>query len=369
MSFSKGNRLMKRVVFAVFWTFVFLFLSLFCFAFAATIANKGDPSKQPEVEEAGRKWVGPMFLGSLVAAVALSACRVLPGTRRRRAVTTGPGAQTDFDFPPARPTVALPVGTPEDPPPELAALGPPLRVHAPGRLASMSGLARFATFVLGLLLVVAAVAVIRASDPIQLSPSASKGLFLGAVAAFLTCLVIAGGSRSTHTYQVHHDALVVSDRETLRILPWNQIQALIPGVPFFKDPTVVTRDGQELPIKAGTRYRRELLETVSVLLRDHLLPLMIKKAHAGRMVEFGPLGVSSYTLNYKGKTTPWDEVTRLLILTGMGMCKLTVYRCSGLGVLPFIQINLDRVPNRLLLIELLKQIAPPRLLVPNQARW
>jgi hypothetical protein len=93
---------------------------------------------------------------------------------------------------------------------------------------------------------------------------------------------------------------------------------------------------------------------------------MITRANAGRMVEFGPLGVSIDALRYKGQTVPWDEVAELMILTGSGFRKLMVYRRGGLGLWPFIQLNLNTPPNDLLL---LKQIAPPRLLVAGQARW
>jgi hypothetical protein len=350
---------------------VFLFLCCVVAGVASAITLKGDPAQnKAAVDEASRQWAVPMFFGSLVAAVAVSAWGVLPGTRRRPAVATGQGEPADPDFPPARPIVAVPVGPPEDPPPELAALGPPLRVHGPGRLASMSGSARLATFALGLLLLVAPAAINRAVGDDQLPQSGRKALFFGGMAAGLTCLVIAVSSRSPCTYQVHHDALVVADRKTLRIVPWDQIQALIPAVPLFKDLIVVTRDGQELPIKASTRDYRQLRDTVFVRVRDHLLPLMIKRADAGRMVEFGRLGVSSDALRYKGKMTPWDKVTQLLILKGSGYRHLMVYRRSGLGLWPFIQLNLNLVPNDLLLLELLKRIAPPRLLVPaEEARW
>jgi len=83
-------------------------------------------------------------------------------------------------------------------------------------------------------------------------------------------------------------------------------------------------------------------------------------------VEFGPLGVSIDALRYKGKTVPWEEVTGLLILNGS---KLMAYRRGLLSFWPFFQLNLYTVPNELLLRELLKRIAPPRLLVPGQARW
>jgi hypothetical protein len=139
-------------------------------------------------------------------------------------------------------------------------------------------------------------------------------------------------------------------------------------VPFFRDFTVVTRDGQEVPIQSA-RDLHELKSSVFVLVRAHLLPLMLKKAQAGRMVEFGPLAVSSYALNCKGTTISWDEVARLVILTGSGNRHLTIYRNGAFALLPFCQFNLNKIPNDLLLLELLKQIAPPRLLVPNEARW
>jgi Family of unknown function (DUF6585) len=377
---STGNRSMKRFAFAGLWTcvltFVFLFLCCFVVAVWGVVTLKGDEAQnKAAIDQASRQWALPMFFGSLVAAVAVSAWGVLPGTRRRPAAATGPGGSADsdypadFDFPAAQPIIAVLVGPLEEEPPELAALGPPLSVHRPGWLASMSGFGRLATFVFGLVLLVAPLAVVNALDADQLPQSARLVLVFGPILACLTCLLIAVWPRSPYTYQVHDDALVVSDRKTMRIIPWDQIQAIIPERPLLKDLTVVTRDGQEVPI-TNVRGYHQLFNTLFIQVRDHLLPLMIRKANAGRMVQFGPLGVSSDALCYQGQTTPWDEVSQMLIMTGSGMYQLMVYHRSSLGIWPFIRLSLGTLPNDLLLRELLKHIAPSRLLVPaDQARW
>src|SRR5262245_28191271 len=377
---------MNRVAFKVVWTFVLTFVFLILFCVVAGVVSAVIKQTDASIDETSRQWAMPIFFGCMLAAVAVSTCGLLPGTRRPPAVATGPDAAADYDlppdrdfpadrdvrpdcdYPPARPTIAVPLGTLDDPPPQLAALGRSLSVHAPGFVAAMSGSSRLVTLVLGLVLFFAPAFVIDAVGHDHLPPSARKVLVYGGLLAGLMCLVIAVVPRSPHTYRVHRDALVVSDRKIMHIVPWDQIQALIPEMPFFKDLTVVTRDGQELPITSVRGYH-QLKDTVFVRVRDHLLPLMIKRANAGRMVEFGPLGVSSDALRYKSQTTSWDDVTRLLILTGSGINQLMVYRRSGLGLWAFCRLNLDRVPNNLLLIELLKQIAPPRLLVPAEARW
>jgi hypothetical protein len=371
---------MKRFAFAVVWTLVltFVFLMLCCVVagVVSAITLQGDPAEnRAAIDQASREWALPIFFGCFVAAVGVSAWGVLPGTRRRPAVSTGPGASADsdypadFDFPAARPIIAVPIGPLEEEPPELAALGPPLSVHQPGWLASMSGFARLATFVFGLVLLVAPVAVVNAVDADQLPESARLVLVFGPILACLTCLLIAVWPKSPYTYQVHDDALVVSDRKTMRIIPWDQIQAILPEMPLLKDLTLVTRDGQQVPI-TNVRGYHELVQAVLVRVRDHLLPLMINKAQAGRMVEFGALSVSSDALSYKGNTVPWEEVTQLLILTGSGFRKLMAYRRGLLSFWPFCQLNLNTVPNELLLRELLKRIAPSRLLVSaDQARW
>src|SRR5262249_20187439 len=160
----------------------------------------------------------------------------------------------------------------------------------------------------------------------------------------LFCLAISLPPRSPYSYQIHRDAFVVFDRKNMHIVPWDQIQALVPEVPFFKNMMVVTRDGHELPISTSVRNHGDLVGTILIQLRERLLPRMFKRANAGRMVEFGPYGVSSYGLMYKGQTTSWDDITKMVIVTGQGACKLLVYRSSGLGVWPFIQANLQRVP-------------------------
>jgi hypothetical protein len=46
-----------------------------------------------------------------------------------------------------------------------------------------------------------------------------------------------------------------------------------------------------------------------------------------------------------------------------------VYRRSGLGLWAFCRLNLQTLPNQTLLRELLRHIAPDRLLVSAQDRW
>lgn len=371
---------MKRFVFASIWTCVltFVFLILFCLVagVVSVITLKGnDAQNDAFIAQASAKWAMPIFFGCFVAAVGLSAWGILPGTRRRPAVAGAPGvpehcdSPADRDYPAARPIIAVPIGPLEEEPPELAALGPPLSVHAPGWIANMSGFARLATFVFGMVLLAVPVVVVNVMHADHLPESARLALVFGPILACLTCTLIAIWPRSPHTYQVHEDALVVCNRKTMRIIPWDQIQAILPEMPLVKDLALLTRDGQQVPIRNVRNYH-ELVDTVSVKVRDCLLPLMFKRARAGRMVEFGPLGVSSYALRYKGETTSWDDVTRLLILSGSGIYQLMVYRRSGLGLWAFCRLKLDRVPNNRLLLELLKYVAPSTLLVPaDQARW
>src|SRR5688572_24841548 len=175
---------MKRAAFALLWTFVFLMLCCVVAGVVSAITLEGDVAQnQAAIDEASRKWVLPMFFGSMLAAVGLSAMGLLPGTRRRPAVTTDSGEPEYCDYPAALPTMVMPFGTPEERPPELAALGPPLAVYAPGWLASMSGFARLATFVLGVLLFVAPMAIIDAVGRDQLPKSAPSMLLLGGILA------------------------------------------------------------------------------------------------------------------------------------------------------------------------------------------
>jgi len=253
-------------------------------------------------------------------------------------------------------------------PPELAALGPPRSVHRPGFVGSFSGVARLAVFVLGLLLFFAPVAANIAVHHGQLAPAVHKVLLMVGPLTGLICLAITVWPRSPYTYRVHDDALIVYDRKTLRIIYWDQIQSLNPEISLFRDLALVTCDGHRVPI-TNVRGYHQLKDTLFLRVRQHLLPQMVAQANAGRMVEFGPLGVSIEALTYKGRTIPWDDVTRLVILTGSGYRHLTVYRGGLLSFSPSIMLNLNLVPNHLMLLELLKQIAPPTLLVPADPRW
>src|SRR5262245_23642494 len=159
---------MKRVAFSVLWTFVFTFVFLILFCIAAGVVSaitlEGDPAQnKAAIDEASGQWAMPIFFGSMLAAVAVSSLGLLPGTRRQPTATKelnepdcdpADCAPADFDpadhdYPAAQPIFAVPIDTLEDLPQEIAELGPPLAIHAPGWLASMSGFARLMTFVLG----------------------------------------------------------------------------------------------------------------------------------------------------------------------------------------------------------------------------
>jgi hypothetical protein len=361
---------MLRAAIIALWTCLFTFVFLVLLCFVAGIVSTIEGHDDAAIEEASAKWALPMFFGSLVSALGLSVSGILPGTRRRPAApASGRGAaQVDYpleyDFPPARPIVTVPIGLEEIPPPELAALGPPLAVHGPGPLASMSGLARLATFLLGMAILAAPIAAAKLFE-FNLPNEARIAVVFGTLGTFFACLLIAVSPRSRCVYQVHDEALVYSDGKTLRIIPWDQIQAIVPERPLVKELALVTRDGQEVPIK-GVRGYHQLVDTLHLKVREHLLPLMIQRANAGRMVEFNPLGVSCDALRYKGQTTPWDEIIKLHIFNGS---LLMIYRRSGLGLWPFCQHNLHTLPNDRLLLELLTHIAPSRLLVSAQDRW
>jgi len=376
---------MKRVAFAAVWTFVLTFVFLFLCCLVAGVVSAvtlkgGAKQNAAAIDQATEKWAMPMFLGSLAAAVIFSSMGLLPGTRRRPAVAAEPGVaedrdspadrdfRADFESPPSRPIVTVPLSMLDDLSSQLAELGPPLSVHAPGPIASMSGFERLATLALGLVLFFAPVAANIAVHKGQFPPSAHKVLLLVGPLTGLICLVIAFWPRSAYTYRVHDDALVIYDRKNIRIIPWDQIQALNPVLSLFRAHMLETSDGQQLPIK-NVRGIHQLFDAVFVRVRDHLLPLMFTRACAGRMVEFGPLAVSSDALRYKGHTIPWDDVTSLVIVNGSGYRHLTVSRRGLLSFWPCVRLNLNLVPNDLLLIELLKRIAPPRLLVAANARW
>jgi len=365
---------MIRAALVVLWTCLFTFVFLVLCCFVAGIISTIEGHDDAKIEELSRIGTMPMFFGSLIAAIGVSVSGILPGTRRQPAAAAAAGGEAaggdsslDYDFPPARPIVTVSIGLEDDPPPEVAALGPPLAVHGPGRLASMSGLARLGTFVLGVLFLVAPVVAANVFE-FELPNEARIAVVFGTLGACATCLVIAIAPRTRCTYQIHDEALVVSDGKTLRIIPWDQIQAIVPERPLRANLTLVTRDAQEVPIKAVRDYH-QLVDTLHVKVREHLLPLMIRRANAGRMVEFGPLGVSCDALRYKGQTTRWDEVIKLLILSGSGIYQLMVYHRSGLGLWAFCRLNLQTLPNQTLLRELLRHIAPDRLLVSAQDRW
>ena len=99
-------------------TFVSLMLCCVVAGVVSAITLKGDLAQnQAAIDKASREWAMPMFCGSLLVAVAVSAWGVLPGTHRRPAVTTRPGvpADCDFrpdcDFPAAQPIIAVPIGS------------------------------------------------------------------------------------------------------------------------------------------------------------------------------------------------------------------------------------------------------------------
>jgi len=91
-----------------------------------------------------------------------------------------------------------------------------------------------------------------------------------------------------------------------------------------------------------------------------LHPQYLARIEMGKKVMFGPFGVSKRFVYFKNKKTSWDDVTSMRIVTGRRYC-LQIF-CGWL--LPWCTFYMLTVPNGQLVYEVIRRVAPSRLLKP-----
>jgi hypothetical protein len=104
-----------------------------------------------------------------------------------------------------------------------------------------------------------------------------------------------------------------------------------------------------------------LLATVIDQVMARQLPRALATVKAGQTVTFGPFAVSAHALTYSDKTVPWSEITKMTIV-GPRQRRL-VFECQG-AMFSWTCL-LGSVPNDFVMLEVIRQICPPHLLVPK----
>lgn len=85
---------------------------------------------------------------------------------------------------------------------------------------------------------------------------------------------------------------------------------------------------------------------------------MFAEIEAGGEVRFGPLSFGLKHVRYKNKELAWADVTKLTLISG-ARNGLEIH--AG-GLLPWCFYNLNESPNGLAGLELVRRLAPVRLL-------
>lgn len=265
------------------------------------------------------------------------------------------------------------MATVEDPrqeltlPPEVTALGRPLQVHRGSAVTTNALL----VLILGAVLLAGGVAatIIYFKVPFKKNDKVPKETMLyiagglgglGAaicVGAWSAGAFKAGGHKPS--YLIYHQALVLLQDDAATVIHWSDITALIS--PKHLGPYhVATADGRKLPISRDVDNYSGLIEAVATRVTEQVVGPAKRALDEGETVNFGPFGVSSEALYYKGKTLPWDKVAVVELQIGRAGRRLRV-RASG-SLLPWCYADIDSFPNGTLFPEVLRHVCPPRLL-------
>jgi hypothetical protein len=158
---------------------------------------------------------------------------------------------------------------------------------------------------------------------------------------------------------LYPDALVHVRKKEFTVIRWEDVRTL--DAPASKSRWRVTAsDGRQIELPGWIEDDGTAIESTIERVTAVLLPKFLERIEAGKKVSFGPFGVSKRAVYFKGKKADWDDVTRMRILTGRVYC-LQIY-CGWF--LPWCTFSLLTAPNGQLVYELIRRVAPARLLKP-----
>lgn len=155
------------------------------------------------------------------------------------------------------------------------------------------------------------------------------------------------------------DAFVQADNGVFTIIRWDEVDEL--HAPALANCwRAIAKDGRQIEISGWLEDEGMAIERTVARVTEVLLPRYLASIEAGKKVMFGPLGVSARGVYYKDKKLSWDEVTRMHMLTGAA----TGLQIFHGGLLPWCTYHLLKAPNGVVADEVIRRVAPPRLLKP-----
>jgi hypothetical protein len=161
------------------------------------------------------------------------------------------------------------------PPEEVAALGAPEYVYAPGGMLTLLRDRPIVFIVIGLLLIVAPLALVQSVDD-------KTWLFLSMIAGMIVLFapqVYSMNYRPVRpTYMVFPDAFAIYQKGAWAIIHWQDTVRCDSSPGSLRDATLVLADGSKIPIRNERTNLPGLVEEV-------------KSRLAGRKPEYGPVGI------------------------------------------------------------------------------
>jgi hypothetical protein len=158
-------------------------------------------------------------------------------------------------------------------------------------------------------------------------------------------------------YLIYRQALVVVEGCEFVVIPWEAV------VELNHPRTLVTAGREKFELSSMASDLGGLYDTVQARVRDVLLTPMLAALENGRPVRFGPVAVSPADLYYGGRVIGWQDVSRMVINVLPREDRRVLTLWSRRENAPC-EIDLNQVPNDWLLLELVKRVCPPHLLVP-----
>jgi hypothetical protein len=240
-----------------------------------------------------------------------------------------------------------------DEPVEIRALGEPQCVFKPGSLANLASF-RYPLAAL-VALGAAGVAVALHQDLVRKNQLDGNALFvfgvLGALASFVVAVLIALPI-TTATVFCYSQAAVVADRNKLTLIPWTQL--------LYSQSRIATPEGRQFYcgwLENFSAFEEQIWDYSA----EHWLPAAVARVKAGETVTAGDLAVNAREISYQRKTLAWDQVTRLVLVTGK---RYQLNIGANGSWFDWAAIDLHQIPNARSVEQLITSICPSRLLKP-----
>lgn len=246
-------------------------------------------------------------------------------------------------------------GSTEDIPAEVIALGQAESLHPPS-LECIAGIEDAQTHVLiGLPIVLFAIVVLAVLKPSGLGFPALLLVALGGGLFAAAPLLINRSQRPT--FLIYREAFVVLQHGEFVVIPWDDIRELNHG------RNVVASDGNTYHLDGFAKNLGGLYQAVHDQVMARLLPPALATIAEGGTVTFGELTIGANEIAANGETLPWSDVSSLVI-SGPSVRKLTIR--SQHKILAFGAVDLNTTPNDVVMLEVVRRVCPPHLLVAKQ---